>query len=392
MDALRITMRRNRSEDRFVVAGELDLASAPQLRDALVTALQAPRRGMVVDVSDVRFLDCTAVGMLVQVRTQAEERGCTMRVAGATGIVLEVLEIAGVAKSLGVYAEAGPDQPPPSHRWSAGGGDTPAEADKRPSDALVASMLDALTELPVGCREHTRLRTHVVAACAPFATALARRFTDRGEPFDDLNQVAMVGLLKAVDGYNPSKGRESRDACERNRNRFIAYATPTILGELRRHFRDRTWSMTVPRRYKDMRLLVNSAREELIQRRGVPPSTAELAEHLGVPTEEVLDAIEAAQAYRSASLFTPVGDDGVTLVDVIGGPDPDFDQVENRVSLPPLLAKLPEREQRILAMRFYGNMTQSQIADATGVSQMHVSRLLKGALGRLREELMAGEG
>lgn len=378
MDALRIELRRNGHEDRFVVAGELDLASAPQLRERLIAAMEQGSAGreLVVDVSDVRFLDCTAVGMLVQVRTHAERSDCELRVAGASGIVLEVLEVAGVAKSLGVYAELRPEQRPIFHRWSVSESETHGGVGRRPSDDVIRSMLDAMSELTPGSPEHENIRSHIVTACSSFATALARRFTDRGEPFDDLNQVAMVGLLKAVDGYNPHRGRE-----------FVAYATPTILGELRRHFRDRTWAMSVPRRFKDMRLLVNSAREELTQRNGVPPSAADLAEHLGVPTEEVLDAIEAAQVYRSTSLFTPVGEDGVTLMDVVGAPDPDYDAVENRVSLPPIIAKLPEREQRILSMRFYGNMTQSQIAEATGVSQMHVSRLLKGALARLREEL-----
>ena len=377
MNAIRIDMHRNGQEDRFVVAGELDLASAPQLREALLTALEQaqPGRELVVDVSGVRFLDCTAVGTLVQLRARAEERRCPLRVAGAGGVVLEVLEIAGVAKQLDVYAEPAPDEPagPRSHASASTPGAGP---DRRTSDEVISSLLDAMTELAPGTEEREKIRTHIITTCVPFATGLARRFTDRGEPFDDLNQVAMVGLLKAVDGYNPQRGRE-----------FIAYATPTILGELRRHFRDRTWAMAVPRRYKDMRLLVNSAREELTQRNGVPPSAADLASHLGVSTDEVLDAIEAAQVYRSTSLFTPVGDDGVTLMDVVGAPDPDLDAVDDRVSLPPIIAKLPEREQRILAMRFYGNMTQSQIAEATGVSQMHVSRLLKGALGRLREEL-----
>src|SRR5690606_4985845 len=215
------------------------------------------------------------------------------------GVVLEVLEIAGVAKSLDVYAELGPDEPGRlgTRASEPSGGAAP---DRRPSDEVISSLLDAMTELTPGSEEHEKVRTHRITACAPFATGLARRFTDRGEPFDDLNQVAMVGLLKAVDGYNPQRGRE-----------FVAYATPTILGELRRHFRDRTWAMAVPRRYKDMRLLVNSAREELTQRNGVPPSAADLASHLGVSTDEVLDAIEAAQVYRSTSLFTPVGDDGV---------------------------------------------------------------------------------
>lgn len=379
---MHIAAHQDESVDRLVVGGELDLATTPQLRDTLLAAVANPGRKLVVDVSQVEFLDCTAVGMLMRVRSQAEERDCVLQVAGARGVVLEVLEIAGAAKRLGVYAEDPGAQPATasagsSRRFTSLAG---RSSEERLPDELLSSMLDTMTELAADSPERELIRTHVVVGCAPFATALARRFTRRGEPFDDLNQVAMVGLLKAIDGYDPKRGRE-----------FAAYATPTILGELRRHFRDRTWSMTVPRRYKDMRLMVNAAREELTQRLGRSPSVAELAEHLSVGTEEVLDAIEAAQAYRSASLFMPVGEDErAELVDVVGNNDPDLDAVEDRVALAPLIAQLPEREQRILAMRFYGNMTQSQIAEATGVSQMHVSRLLKGALARLREELLPG--
>jgi RNA polymerase sigma-B factor len=363
MDSLRIEERRRKADHRFIVHGELDLASAPQLRTALMAALTQPGRDLVVDVSRVRFLDCTAVGMLLEVRRHADRERCSLRVTGASGLPLEVLETAGVAKRLGVYEQT----------TSSETGETLAA-----SDELVVSMLDTMSQLTAGSREHTQIRDRVVAACSPFATALARRFSHRGEPFDDLNQVAMVGLLKAVDGYDPSRGRE-----------FIAYAKPTILGELRRHFRDRTWSMTVPRRHKEMRLALNTVREELAQQLGRSPSVAELAERLQVSTEEVLEAIEAAHAYQSVSLSTPVGDeDGITLADMVGSTDPDLDAVEDRAALPTLIAQLPEREQRILTMRFYGNMTQSQIAEWTGVSQMHVSRLLKGALGRLREELM----
>jgi RNA polymerase sigma-B factor len=235
-----------------------------------------------------------------------------------------------------------------------------------------------MSQLPAGEPEHTQIRTEVVTACAPYATSLARRFAYRGEPFDDLNQVAMIGLLKAVDGYDPHRGRE-----------FIAYATPTILGELRRHFRDQAWAMTVPRRYKEMRLQVNAAREQLAQQYGRSPNAAELSDHLQVETEEVLEAIEAAQAYQSMSLSTPLGDDErTTLADLVGSADPGLEAVEDRSALSVMISQLPPREQRILIMRFYGNMTQSQIADQIGVSQMHVSRLLKGALGQLREELV----
>jgi RNA polymerase sigma-B factor len=363
MDSLRIEKRRRGSDYRFTVHGELDLASAPQLRTALMAALTAPGRTVVVDVSRVRFLDCTAVGMLLEVRRHADQTDGALRVTGASGLPLEVLETAGVAKRLGVYDQS----------------TSPAAGDHlTASDELVVSLLDTMSQLTAGSREHTQIRDRVVAACTPFATALARRFAHRGEPFDDLNQVAMVGLLKAVDGYDPSRGRE-----------FIAYAKPTILGELRRHFRDRTWSMTVPRRHKEMRLTLNTVREELAHRLGRSPSVAELADHLQVTPEAVLEAIEAAHAYQSVSLSTPVGDeDGITLADLLGTTDPDLDAVEDRAALPTLIAQLPEREQRILTMRFYGNMTQSQIADWTGVSQMHVSRLLKAALERLREELL----
>jgi RNA polymerase sigma-B factor len=361
MDGLRIETWQETTAIWCQLRGELDMSSSPELHTALSKALTTDPSELVVDITGVRFLDCTAVGILLKVRTEAGERGCAMRLTGASGIVLEVLEIAGVAKRLGVYAEAG-------------------EMPKgQASPELVNSMLDAVSQLPPGSPEHTQIRTRVVSSCAPYASALARRFAHRGEPLDDLSQVAMVGLLKAVDGYDPHRGRE-----------FIAYATPTILGELRRHFRDQAWSMTVPRRYKEMRMQVNSAREQLAQRLGRSPSVAELAEQLGVEPAQVLEAIEAAQAYQSMSLFTPLGDDDrATIADTVGITDRDLNAVEDRSALSVMLSHLPEREQRIVIMRFYGNMTQSQIADEIGVSQMHVSRLLKGALGQLREELVS---
>ncbi|QSB12736.1 SigB/SigF/SigG family RNA polymerase sigma factor [Natronosporangium hydrolyticum] len=365
MDPLNIDTWQTESELRFVLQGEVDLASAPALQEALEAALAGPNLDLVVDVSEVHFLDCTAVGILLQICGKAEPQGRRLRVTGATGMVLQVMETAGVAKRLGVYESAG--------HWQSD--------DESTSDELLAFLLDTMSQLPTGVRERDQLRDRVVTAGTPLAHALARRFTHRGEPFDDLYQVAMVGLLKAVDGYNPHRGRE-----------FVAYAKPTILGELRRHFRDRTWSMSVPRRHKEMRLALNGARDELAQRLGHSPSVAELAEHLQTSTEEVLGAIEAAQAYQSVPLSTPVGEDeGVTLADMVGSDDPDLEAVENRAALPVLIGKLPEREQRILTMRFYGNMTQSQIADSTGVSQMHVSRLLRASLDRLREELFKEE-
>lgn len=357
MDDVLIETRQAPTTPRVRVSGELDLSSVPQLRSTLAEQLQARPAELVVDISGVQFLDCTAVGALLQLRTEAAEQGCRLRLSGAAGMVREILQIAGVARRLGVHSEPAPD-PVGSH-------------------ALTASMLDAMSQVAPGSSEHHQLRDQVVQACTPYATSLARRFAYRGESFDDLRQVAMIGLLKAVDGYDPHRGRE-----------FMAYATPTILGELRRHFRDQAWAMTVPRRHKEMRLRVNSAREQLAQRLGRSPSVAELSEHLQASPEEVLGALEAAQAYQSMSLFTPIGDDDrAALVDLVGGDDPDLYAVEDRSAVTVMISHLPEREQRIVAMRFYGNMTQSQIAEEIGVSQMHVSRLLKSALGQLRQEL-----
>jgi RNA polymerase sigma-B factor len=377
MGSLQLETGRDRAEHRLVVRGEVDLASAPRLQQALTRALSA-HQAVVVDVSEVRFLDCTAVGILLKVRRQAESDGATLRVAGAHGVVLEVLEIAGVAKRLGVYDRPAPEPAPAAGTRNRRPGGRAGRAGPA-SDELVASMLDTMSQLRPEVSERDRIRERVVAACMPFASSLARRFAHRGEPFDDLHQVAMVGLLKAVDGYDPGRGRE-----------FVAYARPTILGELRRHFRDRTWAITVPRRHKEMRLALNAAREELTQQLGRSPSVTELAGHLRASTEDVLDAVEAAQAYHSVPLSTPVGEDdggGTTLADLVGTEDPDLARAENRATVPTMMATLPERERRILTMRFYDEMTQSQIAASTGVSQMHVSRLIKAALGRLRREL-----
>lgn len=377
MDSLQIETRRNRAEQRLIVRGELDLASTPELERRLAAALTGPQPAVVVDVTRVRFADCTAVGLLLRMRRQAESASGSLRVAGASGVVLQLLEIAGVAKQLGVY-DFSDDTPEPALPEPAAEPDPPAPAD----EALVNSMLDTMSQLQQEVSERQRIRERVVTTCTPFAISLARRFAQRGEPLDDLRQVALIGLLKAVDGYDPERGRE-----------FTAYAKPTILGELRRHFRDRTWAVNVPRRHKELRLALNAAGDELTQRLGRSPSVAELAEHLGVGVAEVLQALEAAQAYQPMSLSTPVGDrdgSGATLAELVGDSDRELTAVEDRATVPAIISTLPEREQRILTMRFYHDMTQSQIASRTGVSQMHVSRLIKASLARLRRELPDG--
>ncbi len=225
------------------------------------------------------------------------------------------------------------------------------------------------------------VRAELISTCMPMARYLARRYRNRGESLDDLVQVATVGLIKAVDGFDPGRGTT-----------FGAYAVPTIIGEIKRYFRDKGWAIRVPRRLQELHLQIVNVVDPLTQRLGRAPTVTELAERLGTSEEHVIEGLACAPAYRALSLQAPAGADpeGATLADLLGTADPELEQVERREALRPLIAKLPVREQRIIAMRYFGNMTQSQIAAATGISQMHVSRLLGHSLRVLREELLAG--
>jgi RNA polymerase sigma-B factor len=257
--------------------------------------------------------------------------------------------------------------------------ESPSRAAKE-SDAAAKALIAALADLPADSPDRPRVRQRLIEAYLPLAEHLARRFRNRGEPLDDLVQVASLALVKSVDGYDHTRGAA-----------FTSYAIPMILGELKRHFRDKGWNVRVPRRLQELRLDLGKAVSDLAQQLGHSPTVAELAVHCGVSDDEVIEAMESGHAYRALSLHAPVaGDDtGTELADMLGGLDPDLENVENRESLRPLLAKLPVREQRIIVMRFFGNMTQSQIAAQLGISQMHVSRLLAHAIGALREDMLA---
>jgi RNA polymerase sigma-B factor len=226
------------------------------------------------------------------------------------------------------------------------------------------------------------LRGELVTGYLPVAQHIARRFAHRGEPLDDLIQVATVGLINAVDRFEPDRGSD-----------FFSFAVPTISGEVRRHFRDQGWSMRVPRRLKDLHVSINAAVAELSQSLGRAPRPSELAEKLGLPTNEVLEGLAAGQAYRGSSLDEILSGDqsGTTLGDLLGEADAELERVDYQQSLQPLLAELPDRERTILMLRFFGNKTQTQIADQVGVSQMHVSRLLAQTLARMRDRLETGE-
>ena len=237
-------------------------------------------------------------------------------------------------------------------------------------------LITLLADLPEDDPQRNAARDELVTMHLPLAGFLARRFRDRGESLDDLTQVATIGLIKAVDRFDIERGVE-----------FSTFATPTMVGEIKRHFRDKGWAIRVPRRLQELRISIGRATAELSQSTGRSPTVAELAAHIGVTDEEILEGLESAQAYATLSLdasSSDGSDEGASLVDTLGEDDPSLGEVDTRQTLHPLVATLPAREQRIIHMRFYDNMTQAQIAEQIGVSQMHVSRLLAKSLAQLR--------
>nr|WP_218849212.1 RNA polymerase sigma factor SigF [Nocardioides perillae] len=226
--------------------------------------------------------------------------------------------------------------------------------------------------------ERQSARDALVHLHLPLVEHCARRFRNRGEPFEDLVQVGTIGLIKSVDRFDEDRGVE-----------FSTYATPTILGEVKRHFRDKGWAIRVPRRLQELRLQLTAATADLTQQLGRSPTPRELAERVGCTVEEVVEGLESANAYATLSLDAgEQGEDGpASMLDAIGVDDAGLAHVEVRESLKPLLEALPSRERTILLLRFFRGMTQSQIAAEVGVSQMHVSRLLARTLEQLRASL-----
>ncbi len=233
-------------------------------------------------------------------------------------------------------------------------------------------------------RSDAAARAALVARFMPLARSLARRYERSSEPFDDLLQVASLGLLKAIDRFEPERG-----------NAFVSFAVPTILGELRRYFRDCCWDVHVPRGTQERTLKLEEAQRKLTGDRGRPPSVGELAQYLELDREQVLDALSAAQAYDTLSLdaprTTPGGDDTTTYAELIGEVDARYDLVDDGVTIARALEHIPERERLVLALRFGEDLTQSEIAERIGVSQMQVSRLLRRALEQIRILARAAE-
>jgi RNA polymerase sigma-B factor len=220
------------------------------------------------------------------------------------------------------------------------------------------------------------LRDALVERYLPLARQLARRYQRPDEPIDDLVQVASLGLLKAIDRFDAN-----RDVA------FSSYAVPTILGEIKRHFRDRTWSVRVPRDLQDMALRVERAVTDLTRELHRQPSVAELSGYLGISEEQALEALEAAGAYHATSLEMPRGGDlgaGDTLADTIGGDEEGYDRAEERATIDQLMQTITPREREVLRLRFEQDLTQAEIGEIIGVSQMQVSRLIRQSVSRLR--------
>jgi len=250
--------------------------------------------------------------------------------------------------------------------------------DRSTADDAAAALIEALAATDPSDPARPALRDRAIEAWLPLAQHLARRYAGRGEPADDLFQVAVVGLIKAVDRYDPERGVE-----------FTGFAIPTVVGEIKRHFRDRTWSIRVPRRLQELHMAIGAARTELTHTLGRSPTVADVAAHLDISEDEVVEGLEGGRAYTAASLSTPVSEDGeVSLGDTLGGVDAGFELTEHLVSLRPALDALDDRERKILSLRFYGNLSQAEIGEQLGISQMHVSRLLSRAVAKLRAHML----
>jgi RNA polymerase sigma-B factor len=241
-------------------------------------------------------------------------------------------------------------------------------------------MFRELATLDADSSDFQRHRDKIVERCLPLADHIARRFEGRGEPRDDLVQVARVGLVNAVARFDVDTGSD-----------FVSFAVPTIMGEVRRHFRDNSWSVKVPRRLKELHLRLGAATADLSQRLGRAPTATELARELEMDRAEVIEGLVAGSSYNTLSIDSGgsgSGDEEArAIADTLGDFDAGLERIENREALRPLLDALPERERMVLMLRFFDSMTQTQIAERVGISQMHVSRLLAKSLARLRDEL-----
>jgi RNA polymerase sigma-B factor len=244
-------------------------------------------------------------------------------------------------------------------------------------DAHLVALQRRYARLAGDDPQRPRVREELIRGYLSVAEHLARRFAGRGEPLDDLVQVAAIGLINAVDRFEPDRGVN-----------FLSFAVPTITGELRRYFRDHGWSTRVPRALQELHMAIRNSQTQLSQQLGRAPRPSDIAGQLGIPVTEVIEGLQVADAYHSASLDELLGDHGdVTVGELVGDLDNDLAIIEDRETLRPVLAQLPPRERTILMLRFFCHLTQTQIAEQVGMSQMHVSRILSRTLAFLQEAM-----
>jgi RNA polymerase sigma-B factor len=255
--------------------------------------------------------------------------------------------------------------------------DSSTSEPRRPEGRDDAAMLELFVEYQR--TGDMRLRNELITKHMRLAEYLAGRFANRGEPVDDLRQVALIGLLKAVERFDPMRGLK-----------FTSFATPTILGEIKRHFRDRGWTVRVPRRVQELHLQLDGITADLSQELGRPPTPGEIARRAGVREEDVLEGMEAGGMYNLGSIDAHPDQEGQPASARIGATDPALDSLDERIAVQQMLKSLPEREQRIVYLRFYEGLTQSEIAERVGISQMHVSRLLMKSLELMAAHSAAG--
>jgi len=340
--------------------GEVDLATGEQFESALDAALDRASgcAELVVDLQGLTFVDAGGIRSVTRLARGAAERGVRLRLLSAPALD-DIVRVLGGWERIGVERDGG----------------APSEY------AHLMPLFVERSRLPDGDRRRPALRRALITGYLPVAQHIARRFRNRGENLDDLEQVAALGLINAVDRFEVDREVD-----------FLAFAVPTITGELQRHHRDRVATIRVPRRVRALQAMALRAADELRRRGGGAPRPSEIARHLGVEQGAVIEALEAVHRGNVASLDEPFGggDDageGPRLAAALAVSDPDVGLVVDRESVGPLLAGLPERERRIVLLRFFGNKTQSEIAAEVGISQMHVSRLLAATLAGLRKAL-----
>lgn len=371
---LRLEVQRRGHAVIVTAVGEIDTATIEQWRSTIDDAVRAVRPGgaVIVALAGVDFIGVDGMRVVADAARRCGRCKRTLCVVDASPLVRRVLVKLAPSSAL----ELDGDVETAFER----SGQRSADAEDDGGYEHLEHLFTDLAVFDDADPQRAVLRQDIIRRAMRLAENIAHRFGGRGEPQDDLLQVARLGLIQAVDRFDPTNGSD-----------FLAFAVPTIMGEVRRHFRDRTWGMRVPRPVQETYLLARTERARLAQDLGRDPTPKEIAESIDKDVEQVVEALLAENAYQVGSIDTTArGDDETpSFAERIGTADRGYEHIDEYLTVKPLLTQLPERDRKVLVMRFFESMTQSQIADEIGVSQMQVSRILSKTLARLREESMA---